>query len=357
MNEITWKEDPMGKPPRNIFQKEALLYTSLGNLKVQCQTCWHRCKISEGEYGRCRTRKNVEGTLYCVNYGLLSSFSINPIEKKPLFHYYPGTHASTIGSFSCNSSCPWCQNWSISKVYPSEVQFPHYLSPEELVEKTETNPKIHGISVSFNEPTLSLEYSLDVFRMCKPETYRMFVTNGYMSNQALKLLIEAGMTGMSVTVKGNQKEVKRYCGIDVAKVWENIRTAVREGVHVEIICLIIPTVNDTEDFYRNVSKQVISIDPKIPLHFTRFHPDYQFTDVKATPIKTLEKAYEVAQSEGVTFVYLGNVPGHPLENTYCPKCQKLLIKRTIYHIEMKFDVQTRRCPSCNTEIPLYFGQV
>ena len=343
----------MLKIRKKVFQKEAILYTPLENSKIQCDTCWHQCKISEGKFGRCRTRKNVNGTLYCINYGLLSSFSINPIEKKPLFHYYPGSFASTVGSFSCNFSCPWCQNWSLSKTYPSDVHFPRFLSPEELVERTENNSQIQGISISFNEPTLSLEYSLDAFRLCKPDTYRMFVTNGYMTNQALKLLIEAGLTGMTVTVKGSSDIVKQYCGTNVEKVWENIKTAYKEGIHVEIVCLIIPTVNDSIDFFKQVAKRLTDTDPNIPLHFTRFFPDYQFRKVDATPIRTLEKAHQIAQSEELNFVYLGNVPGHPLENTYCPNCKKLLIKRTGYQIEKKFDVETRHCPFCETEIPLF----
>ncbi|MHA2244533.1 MAG: AmmeMemoRadiSam system radical SAM enzyme [Candidatus Hodarchaeales archaeon] len=337
------------------FRRKALLYNDLGNSAVQCNTCWHKCVIKEGKHGRCKTRINIRGILLTEIYGMVSSLSINPIEKKPLFHYYPGSYALTIGSISCNYSCPWCQNWSISKCYPTEVHFPNFLSPEELVEQTEKNSKINGISVSFNEPTLSLEFSLDVFRLCKPETYRSFVTNGYMTDQALKLLIESGMTGMTVTVKGNSNMVEKYCETDVEKVWNNIKIAYREGLHVEIVCLIIPTVNDSVEFYKEVAKRLTDINQNIPLHFTRFFPDYQFTRVDATPIKTLEEAHEVAQSEGVNFVYLGNVPGHPLENTYCSNCQSLLIKRSGYHIEKKFDIQIPCCPSCGIEIPLYLN--
>lgn len=337
----------------NQFRKKALLYRNLSNSSIQCNTCWHKCVIKEGEYGRCKTRVNTRGTLLTESYGMISSLSINPIEKKPLFHYYPGSYALTIGSISCNFSCPWCQNWSLSKVYPSEVHFPRYLSSEELVERTENNSQIYGISISFNEPSLSLEYSLDVFRLCKPDTYRMFVTNCYMTSQALDLLIEAGMTGMTVTVKGSSDVVKKFCGANVEKVWNNIKSAYKEGIHVEIVCLIIPSVNDSIGFFKHVARRIIDIDPNIPLHFTRFFPDYQFRKVDATPIKTLEKAHQVAQSEGVKFVYLGNVPGHPLENTYCPNCKKLLIKRTGYQIEKKFDVETRHCPFCETEIPLF----
>jgi pyruvate formate lyase activating enzyme len=223
------------------------------------------------------------------------------------------------------------------------------------VRKVENDRKISGISISFNEPTLSLEYALDVFNRCKPETYRMFVTNGYMTPHALECLINAGMTGMSITVKGDADTVKNYCKTDIEKVWENIKHASDKKVHVEIIYLTIPTVNDITAFFRQVASRLSEINKDTPLHFTQFHPDYQFTHVDMTPIDTLEKAHKIAKSEGIRYVYLGNVPGHPLENTYCSNCQKLLIKRTGYNIEKKFDVRTGRCPFCSTKIPLFLS--
>jgi pyruvate formate lyase activating enzyme len=337
---------------KSQFRRKALLYNDLGNSSIQCNTCWHKCVIKEGKHGRCKTRINVNGTLLTENYGLISTLSINPIEKKPLFHYYPGSYALTIGSVSCNFTCPWCQNWSVSKVYPSEVHIPRYLSPEDLVNKTESDPKIDGISISFNEPTLSLEYALDTFRLCNPKTYRMFVTNGYMTPRALELLFQTGMTGMSVTVKGNSETAKKYCGINVEKVWDNITAAFKKGVHVEVICLIIPTVNDSLTFFTEVGERVNDIDPNIPLHFTRFYPDYQFTDVDPTPVPVLEEAHRVTRSVGLNYVYLGNVFGHPLENTYCSNCRTLLIRRTGYQIEKKFDKKNNRCPSCALKIPI-----
>ncbi|MFX0091817.1 MAG: radical SAM protein, partial [Candidatus Hodarchaeota archaeon] len=233
---------------------------------------------------------------------------------------------------------------------PSDIRMPRFLSPEQLVKRTEGDPRITGISISFNEPTLSLEYALDVFRLCKPETYCMFVTNGYLSPAALNLLIEAGLTGMSITIKGDSEATKKYCKTNVEKVWETIKIANREGVHVEVICLVIPTVNDSIDFFKQVSSRLASLDQNIPLHFTRFFPAYQFTEVEPTPIATLEKAHQIARSEGLNFVYLGNVFGHSLENTYCPNCETLLIKRTGYQLKKIIDLETCRCPSCRTKI-------
>ncbi|MHA2363916.1 MAG: AmmeMemoRadiSam system radical SAM enzyme, partial [Candidatus Hodarchaeales archaeon] len=323
----------------NPFKRKALLYTIFEDSNVQCGLCWHQCKIPEGKYGICRTRINIEGTLYCLNYGLVSSFSINPIEKKPLFHYYPGSYATTIGSYSCNFSCPWCQNWTISKIFPSDVKQDdkRFISPEKLVRKTENDPRVKGISVSFNEPILSLEYVLDIFQLCKPETYRMLVTNGYMTKQALKLLTDAGMTGMSITLKGDSKNVKEYCKINVEKVWKTIKRANKKKIHIEIIYLVIPKVNDSMEIIETVSERLIEIDKNIPLHFTRFFPSFQFTDAQPTLISTLEGAHQIAREAGLNYVYIGNVLGHPLENTYCPKCDSLLIKRTGYQIEILFE--------------------
>lgn len=339
----------------NVFQKESVLYSTLEHSQVQCRTCWHQCVIANGKFGHCRTRKNLSGKLYCINYGMISSFSINPIEKKPLFNYYPGTHAVTVGSYSCNFDCPWCQNWSLSKHFPAAVLRPRYVSPHQLVSAVENDSTIDGISISFNEPTLSLEYALDTFNLCPPDIYRMFVTNAYMTDEALHLLISAGMTGMSINVKGLAPVVKKYCHSQVDRVWDNIQIAHQNGVHVEIICLIIPTVNDAIDFYHHVASRLLAISPDIPLHFIRFYPAYQFTHVNTTPIKDLEAAYQIARSAGLNYVYLGNVFSHPLENTYCPNCHQLLIKRTGSRIEVILDTQKGQCSSCNTEIPIFLG--
>ncbi len=287
-----------------------------------------------------------------MNYGLVSSYSVNPIEKKPLFHYHPGSYAATIGSFSCNFKCPWCQNWEISKIFPTEVALSQFLSPNELKKRIMADDMITGISISFNEPTLSLEYALNIFKLLEPSVYKMFVTNGYMTYEALDTLIKTGLTGMSVTIKGDASTVRKYCQAQVEKVWEKVSYAVAKGVHVEIICLLIPSVNDNPKFYETVSKKVKNIDNRIPLHFTQFYPSYEFTHVPNTPVSTLEQAHEIAKHIGLDYVYLGNVFGHPLENTYCPTCQTLLIKRTGLQTHALIDLKNKKCPNCGHAIYL-----
>ncbi len=344
------------KPENNleVFKKESLLYYQLDDKIVRCNTCSHNCTIRDGYWGFCETRKNEKGTLNVYNYGLVSSYSINPIEKKPLFHYYPGTTALTIGGFSCNFKCPWCQNWSISKTTPQKIRNPIFLSPNEIKQRILKEGQVKGISVSFNEPTISLEYVLDIFNLLDSDYYKMFVTNGYMTKQALDVLIKSGLTGMSVTVKGDESIVQKYCKADITKVWENITYANSRNIHVEIICLIIPSVNDTFDFYLDTANRLIDIDKNIPLHFTRFFPDYRFTHVSPTPINSLENAHTTAKERGINYVYLGNIPGHPLENTYCHQCHSLLIKRTGYQSAYSMDIEQGRCSTCGEKIPILF---
>ncbi len=222
--------------------REALLAEEAENGKIRCLTCMRRCVIPEGGLGFCKTRKNIDGKLFTLIYGDISSLSANPIEKKPLFHFYVGSKALTVGSWSCSWSCPWCQNWEISKHPPDE--FKNYVSPERLMRLVKAY-RCQGTSISFNEPTLMLEYSLDVFRLARDRGYyNTYVTNGYMTPEALNLLIENGLDAMNVDVKGCKEAVKKYCGANVDYVWDNIHEAKKMGVHVEVTTLVIPRVND-----------------------------------------------------------------------------------------------------------------
>ncbi|MEM2135169.1 MAG: AmmeMemoRadiSam system radical SAM enzyme [Candidatus Jordarchaeaceae archaeon] len=335
----------------NSFQlREAILTERTDDGRLRCLTCMRKCIIPEGEVGFCKTRKNFGGKLYTLIYGDISSISANPIEKKPFFHFYPGSKALTAGSWSCNFTCPWCQNWEISKHPPDE--FKNYVSPEQFMRLVKAY-RCQGTSISFNEPTLLLEYSLDVFRLAKKAGYyNTYVTNGYMTPQALELLIESGLDAMNVDVKGCKETVQKYCGADVEHVWRNIHESKKRGIHIEITTLVIPRVNDDVDCLRSIAQRIREEDENIPWHVTRFHPEYKMTDREATPIQTLERARELGLSEGLKYVYIGNVPGHKGENTWCPNCGELLIERYIFSITKYRITPENKCPRCGAQIPI-----
>lgn len=315
--------------------------------KIRCLTCERRCEIAPGGVGWCRTRRHQDGELQTLIYGAVSSLSCNPIEKKPIYHFYPGTLALTSGSYSCNLNCPWCQNYHISKASPGGGQ---YMSPEDFVLEA-VNRRCRGTSISFNEPTLSLEWSLEVFPLARERgLYNTFVSNGYMTPEALRLLVEAGLSAINVDVKGDAQAVKQYCGIDVEKVWRNCRLAVQAGVWLEITTLVIPGVNDEDEVLRGIAERmVVELGPDVPWHVSGYYPAYRF-DAPPTPVRTLERAWRIGREAGLQFVYLGNVPHHPGENTYCPSCGALLIRRWGLRVG-ECHLEQGRCPDCERTVP------
>jgi pyruvate formate lyase activating enzyme len=332
----------------NPFVREALLQERAGE-EVRCLTCARRCLLGTGKSGWCGTRTNQDGTLVTLIYGNVSTLSANPIEKKPLYHFFPGSTALTAGSWGCNFGCPWCQNWEISKSPPREGT---YISPESFV-RTTLSEGCRCTSVSLNEPTLSLEWSLDVFRLARQQgLYNTFVTNGYMTEEALDLLVEAGLDAMNLDIKGDVDAVRTYCkGVDVEKVWRNCRLAQESGVHLEITTLVIPGVNDDEESLRGIARRIrAELGAETPWHVSGYYPSYRF-QAPPTPLTALERAWRVGKHEGLEYVYLGNVRGHRLENTYCPSCGQLLIERCGLSITQRNLVDTS-CPACGRAIPL-----
>jgi len=328
------------------FVHQALL-SEAAKGRVRCLTCQRRCELADGQLGWCRTRENRNGELVTLIYGNVSSLSANPIEKKPLFHFHPGSVALTVGSWSCNFDCPWCQNWGISKSPPAPGQF---TSPQEFVTQA-VRHRCRGTSISFNEPTLSLEWSLKVFALARARgLYNTFVTNGYMTPEALQLLIEAGLEAMNVDVKGDAEAVGGYCQADVEAVWRNCRAAKEGGVWAEITTLVIPTVNDAEDSLRGIARRIrTELGADTPWHLSRYYPAYRFT-APPTPVGTLERAHDIGREQGLEFVYLGNVSGHRYENTFCPRCGELLIRRRGVGV-MASRIKAGRCPQCGHSIP------
>lgn len=338
----------------NPCVKEALLYQRIDD-RVRCNTCERQCVIVPGKLGFCRTRKNIRGTLYTLEYGDISSFSANPIEKKPFYHFHPGTHALTVGSWSCNLTCPWCQNYDISKS-PPDIRKSNYVSPEKFIKLVKAE-RCQGISISFNEPTLMLEYSLDVFDLAKKKGYyNTYVTNGYMTPEALELLVEHGLDAANFDMKGDKEAVRNYCGADVELIWRNIREAKRMGVWVEITTLVIPGVNDDEECLRGIARRIFrEVGENVPWHISQYYPAYKALEVGLypgrTPEETLEAAWQMGRDEGLNYIYIGNVPGEK-QNTCCHHCGELLIKRHIFNIIDYRITPDNTCPACNAQIPI-----
>ncbi len=342
------------------FLKESLLYEKVNSDLVRCATCERRCKINEGKKGFCKTRINYDGKLYVLTYGNISSVSNNPIEKKPFYHFFPGTKALTVGTWSCNFTCPFCQNWEISKRFPTDNSTDNptqYLSPKRFLELLQRF-KSQGTSFSFNEPTLLLEYAIDVMNLTKPSNiYQTYVTNMYMTEEALKLLIENGIDAFCVNMKGDRSFYKKHCSVDSDIVWRNLQRAKELGAHIEVVTLIIPQQNDSEDILRGIAEKIKSLlGENTPWHCNQYYPAYKALEIGLvnyrTPTEILERAYRIGRDIGLKFVYVGNVHGHKLENTYCPNCEALLIERNIFGIQKNNLPIENTCPYCGESIPI-----
>jgi len=306
--------------------------------------------IPPNRTGFCGTRININGFLYTLVYGDLSAIESRPIEIKPFFHYWPGSTALTYSTWSCNFDCVWCQNWTLSKTKPDPLRSRYY-SPEEIVEAA-IRVGDEGLCSSFQEPTLLTDWNINLFKLgVRRGLYCCYVSNGYMTLDALKLLRDSGMDGLKIDVKGDAETYRRYCGgVNVEFVWRNAREAKKMGFHVEIVNLIVTGVNDDEACIRwIVERHLKEVGPETPLHFTRYYPAYKFEN-PPTKVEVLETAYKIAKEMGVLYPYLGNVHGHKYEHTYCPNCGEALIKRLGYRIIRYKITEDKRCPKCGYRI-------
>jgi len=331
------------------MEKEAMAYTKLNNNHVKCKLCPRACVIKSSKRGVCRVRENRDGTLFTLIYGLTTAESIDPVEKKPLFHFWPGSDTYSISTLSCTFFCPWCQNWEISQASPGEV-YAQELSPDEIIEKTLKSGS-SSISYTYNEPLLWYEFIYDVSKLAKEnKIHNILVTNGYITEEALSPLISY-IDAANVDIKGFTEHFYRtYCKGDLESVLLATKLMKKEGVHVEVTNLIIPGINDSLDEIRQLSIWIRdSLGRDCPLHFSRFFPRYKMINRTPTPFETLLNAKKIAEEEGLQFVYIGNVPGEG-ENTYCPNCKHLLIRRMGFDV-LKVDLANRNtCPKCGFRI-------
>jgi pyruvate formate lyase activating enzyme len=330
---------------------EARQYTKLEDQVVHCSVCAHRCRIKEGGHGICGVRLNRKGVLYAATYGKISAEAVDPVEKKPLFHYLPGTLSYSLGSVGCNFQCEHCQNWHISRA-TLEDGLTRSLSPEEGVARAQ-GTGCRSISWTYNEPTIWHEYPLDMGTLAREKGLgTIYVTNGYITEEALQDIAPM-LQAFRVDLKAFTEEFyRKVCRAKLQPVLDASRRARELGMHIETVTLVIPGLNDTMEEMEGLIRWVVeNLGPSTPMHFSRFHPDYRMRDREPTPVATLEKIYRKAKELGIRFPYLGNVPGHPFENTFCPKCGALLIERSGYQTRFR-QLKGSACGECGEGIEI-----
>ena len=332
---------------------EAMLYEKLPDSRVRCHTCQWYCTIAPNKFGVCRMYQNRDGLLYNMNYAQASSVAADPIEKKPLFHFFPGSLAFSLGSWGCNFHCTGCQNWQIS--CPKEGE--PWLGSREIQPQTAIKlPKqnhCQGIAWTYNEPSIWFEYTLDSAKLAKENNlYTVYVTNGYLSPEALDT-IGPYLDAWRVDIKGFTDAFYQK----LAKIthWRGILEVAKQAkdkwnMHIEVVTNIIPTMNDDNEQLEGIAHWIRNeLGELTPWHVTRFYPNHALTNLPATPISTLERAYDIGKKAGLKFIYAGNVPGHKSENTFCYSCGKLVVERFGYQTEV-VGLEDSRCQFCGAEL-------
>lgn len=329
---------------------EARYYTKLDSKQVQCQLCFRRCTIAQGQRGECGARENREGMLYSLVYGQPCAIQIDPVEKEPLFHMLPATKTLCLGTAGCNFKCTFCQNWQISVRTPEETNNVS-LSPEEAVNKA-IELGCTSMSFTYNEPTVFYEYMYDVTKLAQErELWTYFHTNGALNPEPLRELLKH-MDAVCVDLKGFTPEFyQETSNSELEPVLSTLKIIKEEGVHLEIVNLVIPTLNDNPKDIEDMCHWLRdNLGEDVPLHFSRFFPTYKLLKLPPTPIETLEKAREIALDAGLNYVYIGNVPGHVANSTFCPQCGQTLIWRAHFSV-ISNQMKEGRCPFCGHHIP------
>ncbi|MCX8166818.1 MAG: AmmeMemoRadiSam system radical SAM enzyme [Candidatus Micrarchaeota archaeon] len=349
------------------MEKEALLWVKLKDNKVMCHLCNHYCIIEENKAGYCLVRKNINGTLYSLNYGKAYGLAIDPIEKKPFFHFKPSTRVMSFGTPGCNFRCLNCQNWDLSQAV-REFEDPFGVTdllPSQIVSAA-VNYQCDGYSYTYSEPTIFFEYARDVILEAKKvhkKAYHVFVSNGFFSQKMLELVLkERLLDAIRIDLKFiDDKKYNEITGGKLKPVLDNIKRVYESGLHLEVINLVIPSLNDSEQDITETVLAVKRVSSRIPIHFSAFHPDYKLMHLPRTPLETLLKAKKIAEDLGMEYVYVGNVHYYDgLEDTYCPSCKSLLIKRSGFNVVKNVFSNNKGiqisenkkplCPKCGHEI-------
>ena len=330
---------------------ESRFSEDLGDGTMKCIICPRMCIIKPNQRGFCGTKENQNGKIISLTYGRLSAIAVDPIEKKPLAHFYPGSLSLSVSSVGCSFTCPWCQNWHLSTGKP-EDQSLKFMTPREVVQIAQRQ-NCTSIAYTYNEPLINLNYVEDVARLAREKDIKnVLVTNGYISKQALSRVVDV-IDAVNVDWKAfNEKFYQEHCSADLQSVLNATEEMKNNGVHVEVTFLIIPDTNDDPDETRSMARYLVDhLGEDTPLHLSRFYPQYKFSHIPPTPVETLLKAREIALNEGVKYVYVGNIRTE-YESTYCPSCGKPVVERSGYNVTgWKLDSENR-CSYCGTQIPI-----
>ncbi|MHC9543823.1 MAG: AmmeMemoRadiSam system radical SAM enzyme [Vulcanimicrobiota bacterium] len=332
------------------YTKEARYYQKLPMKKVQCLLCPRECKVGSRERGYCGVRENRDGTYYTLVHGNPCSVHADPIEKKPFFHFLPGTKALSFSTAGCNLNCRFCQNWEISQARPENVQSIS-MRPKDAVAEAKRSG-CRTLVGTYAEPTVYYEYMLDVAKEGQKAGLKTaIVSSGFIRPEPLRELCRH-IDAVKIDLKAFDEEFyRRICVGELAPVLESLKTAGKAGVHLEIVNLVIPTLNDSAIKIKEMCEWIKKhLGNEVPVHFTRFHPIYKLNNLPSTPVKTLKNAQSAATQAGLTFAYVGNVPGDAGENTICPGCKKVIIERMSY-VVTKIAIKNGRCSYCNQAIP------
>jgi len=332
--------------------KEARLYQKLPGGKVRCHLCSHRCLIPEGGKGLCAVRQNQNGVLYSLVYAKVIAQNVDPIEKKPLFHFLPGSLSFSISTAGCNFRCEFCQNWDISQITkgPEGQVIGEELPPEEVAKRALENG-CSSIAYTYTEPTIFFEYAYETGKIARKKGLKnIFVTNGYQTPETIKEMTKFA-DAANIDLKGFSDDFyQKICGARLDPVLKAIKLMHLAGIWVEITTLVVPSQNDSDKELTQIAEFIAGISHNIPWHISRFHPDYKMQDNRPTPLETLEKAYQIGKKAGLKYVYLGNVVTENRENTYCPKCGNLAIRRVGYDTEILGVSEKGKCAKCGEDL-------
>lgn len=336
------------------FMKESYAYQKLEDKKVQCLTCSQKCVLAPEGFGVCGVRKNIDGVLYALNYGRVFSYGVDPVEKKPLFHFLPGTVSFSFATVGCNLRCANCQNWKLSQDVKSDARLledGEKVSPEEIVEYAIKNG-CKSISYTYSEPTIFLEYALDTMKIAHEKGLKnIWVTNGFMSSETLDLILPY-LDAANVDIKFFDEGLyEKYCGARLEEILKNTERMKRSDVWVEVTTLVIPNISDNEMPLKRTAEFIREkLGAETPWHLSVFSGEvsWKMQDIPDTSVEAIHKAHDIGMEAGLQYVYAGNIIGDPEENTYCPKCKTMCVRRIGYLVD-RFD-KDGRCHKCGENL-------